>query len=57
MNIITVLLLLICILILVFFQPTIDVIPVRNKYVIILWYYKHHSGGYMERTYIKLFEF
>lgn len=56
MNIITVLLLLICILILVFFQPTIDVIPVRNKYVIILWYYKHHSGGYMERTYIKLFE-
>lgn len=42
--------------ILIEYRPKIDVIISGNKYVVLLWYYKHYRNGNMKRVYIKLFE-
>lgn len=42
--------------ILIEYRPKIDVIISGNKYVVLLWYYKHYRNGDMKRVYIKLFE-
>ena len=53
------LLIVLCIWIIIMYNkysPKIDIITLRNKYIILLWYNKWYYSGEYERTYIILFE-
>lgn len=39
------------------YEPKLDLVKSRNKYIMLLWYNKYDwAGVYVTRTYIKLFE-
>lgn len=39
------------------YEPKLDLVKSRNKYIMLLWYNKYDwTGVYVTRTYIKLFE-
>lgn len=39
------------------YDPKLDVVKSRNKYIVFLWYNKYYTSGEFERRkYIKLFE-
>lgn len=39
------------------YEPKLDLVKSRNKYIMLLWYNKYDwAGVYIARTYIKLFE-
>lgn len=39
------------------YEPKLDLVKSRNKYIMLLWYNKYDwTGEYVVRTYIKLFE-
>lgn len=39
------------------YEPKLDLVLSKNKYILLLWYNKYDwTGVYVTRTYIKLFE-
>lgn len=39
------------------YEPKLDLVKSRNKYIVFLWYNKYYTSGEFERRkYIKLFE-
>lgn len=61
MNTFLTLLLVLCAFVLVRsfvrYDPKLDLVKSRNKYILFLWYNKFYASGEFERrTYIKLFE-
>lgn len=39
------------------YEPKLDLVKSKNKYIMLLWYNKYNwTGEYIKRAYIKLFE-